>query len=365
MRERVEWISDPARLEALREPWEALASVGGDPFARHAWYAAWWDAFGGGLDLDAGALWRDGRLAGVLPLVRRGRRVEAMVNDETPQYAAPAADRAALAALCAAASRRATGELVVRALRADGDELRALRGAARSTRRVQRVVAERTLPFVRTHGAFHDWRTETRSRWHVQLDRLWRKARREHEVDVEPLRIPLDVDDELDAGIEVEARSWKGERGTAIRDHARARVLYRELAHRFAALGELRLGRLRLDGRTVAFDFSMLCGGRVWLVKTGYDPAVRNLAPGLLLHYALIEACFADPEVVTLELLGDADDWKAKFATGSRALQTLASAPAVSPAAAGYGLRRLAKPIGRAVRRARAARGAEAPLHPV
>jgi CelD/BcsL family acetyltransferase involved in cellulose biosynthesis len=352
--ERIEWISDAARMEALRGPWEALASAAGDPFARQAWYAAWWEAFGGpDVDLDVGALWRDETLAGVLPLVRRGRRAEAMVNDETPQYAAPAADREALAHLSAAASRRTHGELLARALRADGDELPALRRAARSTRRVQRVTGERTLPFVRTTGAFQDWRAETRPRWHVQIDRLWRKARREHELDVEPLRVPVDVDGELATGVEVEARSWKGERGTAIRDDPRNGVLYRELAHRFAALGELRLGRLRLGGRTVAFDFSIVCGGRVWLVKTGYDPAVRNLAPGLLLHYALIEACFGDPAIETLELLGDADDWKAKFATGSRELQTLASAPAVSSTAAGYGLRRLARPIRLAVRRAR------------
>ena len=45
---RIEWIDDPARFAALREQWDWLAARQPSPFGRHAWYSAWWNAFGSG-----------------------------------------------------------------------------------------------------------------------------------------------------------------------------------------------------------------------------------------------------------------------------------------------------------------------------
>lgn len=76
---RVEHLSDRDGFALLGDEWDSVlaGSRQDGPFLRHAWLAAWWDAFGRGCELDV-LVCRDakGALAGALPLyVRRGQGV--------------------------------------------------------------------------------------------------------------------------------------------------------------------------------------------------------------------------------------------------------------------------------------------------
>jgi hypothetical protein len=278
-----------------------------------------------------------------------------MANVETPTFGVPVVDRDSLVQLWAGAAKRGRGELVAPEL-ADGSvELGTFAEASRASHRAHRVTAGRVSPVVPTDGDFGAWRNETKPHWQVQIDRLWRKVHREYDVSVEILRSPGDLAAELLAGEAVEASGWKGTQGTALASNRRTERLYREIAEGFHATGDLRFCWLNVDGRPVAFDLLLVHADRAWLMKTGYDPRARAVAPGLLLHYALIERCFADPQLDALELLGEADEWKAKFATAQRAHRTFASAPIVSPAAVRYGLRNLARAAKRRLLRPNAA----------
>jgi CelD/BcsL family acetyltransferase involved in cellulose biosynthesis len=67
----------------------------------------------------------------------------------------------------------------------------------------------------------------------------------------------------------------------------------------------------------VAFDLALLHAGRLHLLKTGYDEALRSLSPGLALRRAVIERCF-ELGLEAHELLGDDMPWKRLFATSER-----------------------------------------------
>lgn len=314
--ERIEWITDEARWRELAEPWRLLAQDEPLPFAGPDWFGPWWSAFGGGSRLQVCALWRDGELAGVLPLHLRGRRLAAMANYHTPTFCWPVRDRAAGAALLAAVAAERAQSVELHALpRADASAEEAIAGLAAGGRL---LLAEpvHASPVVDTRGDREAYMSERASRMR-KLRRLRRKLEREHEAAFVLDAAPLDLDADLRRGFAVEASGWKSSRGTAIASAPETAAFYRALAHAHHARGELRLGWLHVDGRPVAFSLCLRRARRLYLLKTGYDRAARRDAPGLLLNLDLLERCFADG-LEAFELLGAQEEWKQVLATGAR-----------------------------------------------
>src|SRR5690242_18622480 len=84
--------ADGAVPDGLAVEWEALADrCGASPFARPDWIGAWSRAFAPGA-LEVRVVRRGGRLAGVLPLVRRGHGMAAPTNAHTPYFGPVAED---------------------------------------------------------------------------------------------------------------------------------------------------------------------------------------------------------------------------------------------------------------------------------
>src|SRR4051794_35949271 len=96
---RIEWVTDRRRFVEIASPWDALAAHDGTPFARHAWYAAWWDAFGSGRELAIATVWDGATLVAALPCCDGTGTREALANVHTPFFRPLARDDAAVAAL--------------------------------------------------------------------------------------------------------------------------------------------------------------------------------------------------------------------------------------------------------------------------
>ena len=314
---RVEIVTSAGRFAQLAPAWDRLAGDEPAPFVAHGWFAAWWEAFGGGDDeLRVVAVWEGDELVAVAPLRRAGRRVVAMANEHTPLWRPLAADADARRRLLDAVLR--LGGLLELAAVPAGDPVEAaLRArAAAAGARVHRAAAH-VSPLVDTSGDFAQWRALSRPRWGAPLERFRRKMGREHGAVIEAVVAPVDLAAELRAGFEVEASGWKGAAGTAILSHPATTRFYEQVAAWAHARGELRLSRVTLDGRMAAFDLTLLRGGRLYLLKTGFDERYRRLAPGLVLRLSTIERCF-ELGLAAHELLGDDAEWKRKFATGER-----------------------------------------------
>ena len=78
--------------------------------------------------------------------------------------------------------------------------------------------------------------------------------------------------------------------------------------------------------RLVAFDYCLLYGGRLWLLKTGFDEEHRRLAPGLVMRLGIIERCI-ELGLERHELLGTDEEWKLKFSTDERRVSKLCAYP--------------------------------------
>jgi CelD/BcsL family acetyltransferase involved in cellulose biosynthesis len=350
MGERIEWITEQARFDELAGPWDALAAGDPSPFARHAWLAAWWRWFGDGRALRVAALWRGEELRAALPLCAAGARWHALANAHTPELRAPARDADALAAAIDAALGSGARELALSALPAGGELAARLQAALRARRWRTIPAHEQRSPIVELGDGYDAWRERSKPQWGAPIERFGRKLEREHAATFQLVERPAELARELEHGFAVEASGWKGQQGTAIVSSPQTLGFYTEIARAYHALDGLRLSRIDADGRTVAFDFSLLHRGRLYLLKTGFDEQLRRLAPGLVLRLRMIERC-CELGLEAHELLGDADPWKLKFATASRDYEGLhAYAPAPAPLLR-YGRRRARAGLGRVARR--------------
>jgi len=350
----VEWIGGEADLEALADEWDALAPADSTPFDLHCWHLAWWCAFGEGKELAVCTARREGELAGVFPLCRDGGELRALANSHSPLFRPLARDPEALEAVVAAAMG-VGGEVELVSLPERDASVARLREDARAASKTVLTEPSYSSPTVDTSGGLDAWRALSKPRWGAPLERFRRKMGRDHEAELEIVTAPGDLEAELADGFRVEASGWKGRAGTAIVSEPRTEAFYTAVARAFAARGELRFSRIVLDGETAAFDLTLLHGGRLYLLKTGFDERFRRLAPGLVMRLAVIEHCFEDG-IRSHELLGEESAWKAKFATGSRPYVTVRAYRRSPVGLARYAYRGTIRPrLRRAYRRVRPA----------
>lgn len=313
----VEWITDEGGFAALGDEWDALLPADSTPFDLHCWYLSWWRAFGGSTELSVCAVRREGRLVAAFPLARRGNRLHALANSHSSVFRPLAADDDARRELIGAVlgARSAGVSLVGLPV---GDPCVADLGAeAKRAGAIPLVEPAYASPIVATDGDFDAWRKSSKKRWGAPLERFRRKMGRDFEAELALVEPPRDLEAELEDGFRVEASGWKGRAGTAIVSAPETSTFYWELGRELAGRDALRLSRIALDGRTVAFDFCILHRNRLYLLKTGFDEELRRLAPGLVMRLSVIERCF-ESGLDAHELLGDASEWKDKFATERR-----------------------------------------------
>jgi len=349
MRYEIEWIRDEERFRMLGEAWDDLAQIERTPFLLHAWFSAWWQAFGSGSSLEICALWGDGKLVGLFPLSRKGDRLAALANVHTPVFRPFARDAEALALVIEATLEARASELCVPVIPRADAAIAPLVERARGAGRSVLIEAQHVSPFVATNSEFAEYRTGLSSKTRSEVERLRRKMQREHETVFRVVVPPSELEHELEDGFAVEQSGWKGQRGTAILSNEKTALFYRSIAQEFYEREMLRFSSIVLDGRLAAFDLSLLAYNRLYPLKTAYDESFARLSPGLVLHYAVIERCF-ELSLDTLELLGDDADWKRRFATGERPYCTFRAYRRRPVPAARFVYRRAIRPLLKRVR---------------
>lgn len=313
-------------VEPLAAEWNELATrVGASPFDRPGWFSAWLGAFGAA-GFEAIALRRGGRLAAVLPVLCAGRVVRAPANWHTPRFEPVAEDGearlAALAALGEKRPRRIDFACLGEAMAAE------MRTAWAPAPANQRIVHE--SPYIDTTQEWEPYWQGLSKNLRSSVRRRRRGLDKRGAVEIEVFEGGEELPGLLGECFRLEAGGWKGERGTAINSNPDTLRFYTELAEGAAGAGLLSLGLLRLDGRVIAFNYSLEDGCRHYLLKLGHDVALGDLSPGVVLTAAMVERAFQSG-LESYEFLGDPDRYKLQWATGNRKLvrlQLFARSPA-------------------------------------
>lgn len=95
----------------------------------------------------------------------------------------------------------------------------------------------------------------------------------------------------VDDFLSLEARGWKGRRGTALASRPETAALARQLFGPGEGPVLARADCLTLDGQPIAVSLALLCGGTAHLLKTAYDESLRKHAPGVALENEIVRAC--------------------------------------------------------------------------
>lgn len=301
----------------LVEEWEALAErTGASPFLRPAWVVAHHRAFSSRTSFDPLTVWREGSLAGILPLFnRRGCLVS---YDGYDTEAGPvAADLDAHRELAARLlERRCAVDL--RSVPAESPWLDVLPAAARDARALLHVEPHRTSLHVDVAGTWADLEQGTGRSRRQHARRRWRRLAEQGSLVVEEHDGRERLEELLDEGFRVEGSGWKGTAGTSVDAAPGQRRFYDELARATVATGALRLWFLRLDGRPLAFCYDIVGGRTQYHLKGGFDEEFAEHSPGILLRLRIVERLCADPGIDRYDLLGRPDGGKEQVATGGR-----------------------------------------------
>ncbi|HYN35830.1 MAG TPA: GNAT family N-acetyltransferase [Actinomycetota bacterium] len=298
--------------EPFEDEWDALADrTSASPFVRPGWINAWRDSFGRGDPLHVVAS-RGQEIVGVLPLERRKGSVESPTNWHTPEFGPVAVDDEVAQGMTEklfslGARRRSLGFV-------DRSHSLASRweSHARSARFRPLVRVLQQSPYVDTSVSWESYEQTLGKKLRTEIRRRRRRLEERGRLRVEVHSSGERLDVLLDEGFRVEEAAWKGSEGTAINSDRATRDFYFAVAHWGAAQGWLRLAFLRLDDSNLAFDLSLETADAHYLLKTGYDPAFRKFAPGMLMRYEMLKSAF-DGGLSSYEFLGSNNPWKLEW----------------------------------------------------
>jgi CelD/BcsL family acetyltransferase involved in cellulose biosynthesis len=113
----------------------------------------------------------------------------------------------------------------------------------------------------------------------------------------------------------IEAGSWKQSAGTSLQSFEK--TFYRDLVAAETDDYYPLLTLLTLDETPLAYDLSIVGGGRGFCLKTSYRSEHSQLSPGVVLRAALMKRMF-DERLGEYDFLGDDEPYKLEWASGTR-----------------------------------------------
>jgi CelD/BcsL family acetyltransferase involved in cellulose biosynthesis len=308
----------------LARAWDQLAvTTGAAPFLRPGWVEIWARCFARGWDLSVAALHTGGRLDAVVPLLRSrcvGGAAASPTNAHTPGFDAVVRTPSAATALAHAllSAPQGPSRYDLRFLASDGALAEAILASAAGRGDVRAIAAlQRRMPRVDVSAGW----PQVSGGWSVSRRKTLR--RRERRLS-ERGRVGLEwhwgqhgqVADRCEEGLRLEAAGWKGRQGTAALARRHTERYYRDLLAWADRAGLLGVAYLRLGGRPLAAQLVLRQPPALYLIKSAYDEVFAEFGPGVLLLHRVLRTAAEDPEIDTVEMLGEPEGHKLDFADG-------------------------------------------------
>ena len=327
---RVETISDYQAFLDLEPVWNQVAEAAGldHPFLEHAWVRTWWECFGGGSTLQILVLKAGDQTVAIAPLILtcvrmwgiKVRRLGFFYNAHVPRADFLIAQRPeeAYRALWGHLRRNRDWDLLQLCQLPEGsatlEAIPALAGPDGC-----RIVTwlSGASPYLPLRTPWSQYFNSLTVKHRANLRNRFKRLNGIGPVEVETITSGEKLPVALEAGLKLEAAAWKGEAHTAISCDPHVARFYSVLAQRAADRGWMRLNFLRAGPIRVAFDYSLVYGNRIHLLKLGYDPAYAPYSPSNLLVCLLLQSAF-ERDVREYDFLGESADWKVQWTRHSR-----------------------------------------------
>jgi CelD/BcsL family acetyltransferase involved in cellulose biosynthesis len=317
---------------ALEPAWNMLVQRAGidHPFLTHEWVRTWWDAFGAGKRLHIVLVKAREELVAIAPLMltegrqygMRLRQLEFIFNVHTPRMdlvVTRARSDVYRALWRYLAERQGLWDvLVLHQLPKGSRTLEELPQAAEADGFPAGVWASDASPYLVLEGTTApEYMKSLGAKHRSNMRNRTKRLNALGAVRLETIDTTHGLPEALEDGYRIEAAAWKGEAQTAIQCDPALTRFYSQMAHVAAQKGWLRLHFLSVNGRRIAFAYSVVYGRKFYLLKAGYDPEFSPYSPFNLLCERTIEAGF-DEGLLEFDFLGSDAEWKLRWTTTTR-----------------------------------------------
>jgi len=304
-------VEDVLSLDGIRDAWRGLEHAAFGPIEHFEWSRACVERLSELGRLKVFSIWDDKKCRAIAPFVVTPvgrRRLESLgVTQLTEPMDFLYEDRESLARLCDALARQRLPidlQRVPEVSPVTAELRRAFRG--RGYVHVSRSGPYPTLPI---DASWKDPESHFNAGRRSDFRRAYRAAERfgsPELVIVTPDASNLEA--LLAQAIEAELHSWKGRSGTALAlDPLRAQI-YGHYLRSICEKGLLRLGLMRIDGKTIGMQIAVQTNQRLWLLKIGHNEEYSKCSPGTLLMLTLTRYA-AEQQLQSIEFLGSAEPW--------------------------------------------------------
>ena len=186
-----------------------------------------------------------------------------------------------------------------------------------------RVVQDWQRAALTVNGTYQDWLDNNfDKKRRKEFKRLRNRLAEQGDLNLETLNQTSDFTRFAKDFIELEAKGWKGKRGTAIAGQFGRASTFNQICQRLHQSGRLRFWILRFNGKAIAALFGVVSGSQAQIVKITYDEAFAKYSPGVLLVLDATAAFFAEPGLQFVDSCAIPDHpminriWRGRMALG-------------------------------------------------
>jgi CelD/BcsL family acetyltransferase involved in cellulose biosynthesis len=310
----LEELTSAGELAALEPDWRALwhCDPCATPFQSPDWLLPWTKRLWGGGRLRILAARRDGELAGVAPFFQWGHDVIRLsflgsgISDYLGTIAKPDAgcEFASLVLQWLAGTQNEWQVCDLQELRPCAPLLRADVPAGLTSRSTPLSVC----PVVALPPAMDDLRAGLSTKFRRNLDRA--RTMLEKQGRVEFVRATAaNVAEIMQSLFRLHEARWTERCGHGMFHTEPLQAFHLEAAERFERCGVLRLFALRVNGETIAVQYSLGAKDRAYSYLGGFDTAWGRFSPGaVLLEHAI--RCAIDEQAKELDFLRNSEAYK-------------------------------------------------------
>ncbi len=292
----------------LENEWNELVedSYYNAPFVRHEWFRVWWQSFGDNDKLVVILARENGRLLFAMPLVEKhvsvmGKKffiLQSLTNSHSFRYTfvlRKSRDDVINDVWKYFQSRSQKWHLMIlQEMPSDAVDYERLLNVASDNSHHTGVWIKGMSPYLPVEGDWEGFTKSLQKKFRQNLRRRRKKLAEFGEVDFTVARTRDQVPTVLPAGLAIEKKSWKGDNGSAIACSDRLVNFYTELANVAADRGWLRMSRLSVGGKDIAFDYGLEYANQRFCMKIAYDPEFHKNSPGQLLAADILQECYGN-----------------------------------------------------------------------
>ncbi len=178
---------------------------------------------------------------------------------------------------------------------------------------------------IRVEGDFEEYWNTRGSDLKVNMRKRLRRLEREGiRVSLDAFQSPVDVAECIQQYGELEQLGWKGRGGTAVTADNAQGAFYRNMLEHACAKHEGLMYVLRFNEKTVAQKICLRRNGMVVFLKMAYDENYRQLSPGYILQYKILQRLFDEHQVQDVETYGRVNEgWTNKWTDDFRTMYHL------------------------------------------